>query len=270
LSQFMHLMGKESHWGAEDQAFHRAYEAEVEKTIKFKTRSSDLLDPYIESKRVDGSEPGEIAQAVAWLTESGYAGMQPGRMYTQWRSLVKQQRKPGACGRTASGIGPVRTSTTRSTRWRNCSSGWGMNECGRFRVVQPWGPDKARQATLISEHATAAEAFAEIDRLSAEMVRTGAPSDAVENAGGGRSWGARGSLRLRVGRRFVKPPPPRSKWISAEYKRLTEPNRRDVQKYIRRLLKAQEPRRPPAPSADVEIATARRTREIGRTARASP
>jgi hypothetical protein len=51
---------------------------------------------------------------------------------------------------------------------------------GPFRIVQPWGPDKARQATIISEHATAAEAFAEIDRLSAQMVRTGARSDYVE------------------------------------------------------------------------------------------
>ena len=50
----------------------------------------------------------------------------------------------------------------------------------RFRVVQPWGPDRARQATLISEHPTASDVFAEIDRLSAQMVRTGAPSDAVE------------------------------------------------------------------------------------------
>jgi hypothetical protein len=33
---------------------------------------------------------------------------------------------------------------------------------------------------VISEHATAAEAFAEIDRLSAQMVRTGAPSNAIE------------------------------------------------------------------------------------------
>ena len=49
-----------------------------------------------------------------------------------------------------------------------------------FRVVQPWGPDKARQATPVSEHQTAAEAFGEIDRLSAQMVRTAAPSDAVE------------------------------------------------------------------------------------------
>ena len=43
-----------------------------------------------------------------------------------------------------------------------------------FRIVQPYGPDKGRQATIISEHASAAEAFAEIDRLSAQMVRTGA------------------------------------------------------------------------------------------------
>jgi hypothetical protein len=46
--------------------------------------------------------------------------------------------------------------------------------------VQPWGPDKTRQATLISEHPTAVEAFREIDRLTAQMVRTGSPSDAVE------------------------------------------------------------------------------------------
>jgi hypothetical protein len=55
-----------------------------------------------------------------------------------------------------------------------------VSESGRFRVVQPWGDDKAREATLISEHATAAEAFVEIDRLSGQMVRTGAPSDAIE------------------------------------------------------------------------------------------
>ena len=47
-----------------------------------------------------------------------------------------------------------------------------------FRVMQPWGPHKGRQATLISEHHTVAAAFREIDRLSAQMNR--APSDAVE------------------------------------------------------------------------------------------
>lgn len=43
-----------------------------------------------------------------------------------------------------------------------------------YRVMQPWGPARGRQATLISEQATAADAFNAIDRLSAEMVRTGA------------------------------------------------------------------------------------------------
>jgi hypothetical protein len=49
-----------------------------------------------------------------------------------------------------------------------------------FRVVQPYGRDKARESTIISGHHKAAEAFAEIDRLSSEMVRTGAPSNAIE------------------------------------------------------------------------------------------
>ena len=49
-----------------------------------------------------------------------------------------------------------------------------------FRIVQPWGPKIAEQSTVISERATAEDAFREIDRLSAEMVRAGAPSDAIE------------------------------------------------------------------------------------------
>ena len=52
-----------------------------------------------------------------------------------------------------------------------------------FRVVQPYakyGKDKARESMIISEHATAAGAFAEIDRLSSEMARTGALSNAIE------------------------------------------------------------------------------------------
>jgi hypothetical protein len=50
----------------------------------------------------------------------------------------------------------------------------------RFRVVQPWGPRRTEQATGVSSHATATEAFAAIDAATAQMVRTGAPSDAVE------------------------------------------------------------------------------------------
>jgi hypothetical protein len=50
----------------------------------------------------------------------------------------------------------------------------------RFQVVQPWGRDKLRQSTMLSQHQTAAAAFAEIDRLASEMARTGASTNAVE------------------------------------------------------------------------------------------
>ena len=49
-----------------------------------------------------------------------------------------------------------------------------------YHLVQPYGRDLARDVTVLSQHATAADAFAAIDRLSAQMVRTGAPPDAVE------------------------------------------------------------------------------------------
>ena len=75
---------------------------------------------------------------------------------------------------------------------------------------------------------------------------------------------------VRLGKRFSPPPLSRSKWISEEYKRLTEPNRRDAQRYIRKLLKAQTsalaPR--PASSAAEDLADARRwVRDVGRLAR---
>ena len=49
-----------------------------------------------------------------------------------------------------------------------------------FRVVQPYGRDKARQATIISERGTVPEAFAEIDRLRTQMARMGAPANKTE------------------------------------------------------------------------------------------
>ena len=49
-----------------------------------------------------------------------------------------------------------------------------------YRVVQPWGRDRATQSTLISEHLSAAQAFAAIDALAERMMRTGSPSNAVE------------------------------------------------------------------------------------------
>jgi hypothetical protein len=49
-----------------------------------------------------------------------------------------------------------------------------------YRVVQPWGPDKVRQATVISQHHTVAGAFDEIDGFADQMVRNGVPANAVE------------------------------------------------------------------------------------------
>ena len=48
-----------------------------------------------------------------------------------------------------------------------------------FRIAQPYGADVGRESTTLSEHATVADAFAEIDHLAATMARTGAPSDAI-------------------------------------------------------------------------------------------
>jgi hypothetical protein len=42
------------------------------------------------------------------------------------------------------------------------------------------GRTKARQATLQSEHATVADAFAALDAISVKMMRTGTPINAIE------------------------------------------------------------------------------------------
>ena len=77
------------------------------------------------------------------------------------------------------------------------------------------------------------------------------------------------AVGVRLGRTFVPQPKARSKWISAEYAALSEPNRRDVQRYIRRLLRIQNPpaRANKAASAQEELAAAKRwAREMGRLA----
>ena len=53
-------------------------------------------------------------------------------------------------------------------------------DAATFRLIQPWGPDKGRQGTIQSEHATVAEAFAALDRVAMEMVLAGVPSDTIE------------------------------------------------------------------------------------------
>jgi hypothetical protein len=49
-----------------------------------------------------------------------------------------------------------------------------------YRVVQPWGKDKGREATILSEHLTAAEAFTAIDRLAELAKRTGGRIEDLE------------------------------------------------------------------------------------------
>lgn len=50
----------------------------------------------------------------------------------------------------------------------------------KFFVVQPYGRDKGREATIVYTADTAVEAFAEIDRLAEQMKRSGANPDSVE------------------------------------------------------------------------------------------
>lgn len=49
-----------------------------------------------------------------------------------------------------------------------------------YRVVQPWGSDRVRQVTVISDHHTVAGAFEEIDSFADRMMRNGVSSNAVE------------------------------------------------------------------------------------------
>jgi hypothetical protein len=49
-----------------------------------------------------------------------------------------------------------------------------------FLVVQPYGRDRAHEATVIKVCPTVEAAFRALDAISERMQRTGAPSDAVE------------------------------------------------------------------------------------------
>jgi hypothetical protein len=90
LSQFMHLMGKQSHWGSEDQSVHHRYEEVVDKTIDFKARNSTLLSTFIRSRSVSGNTAKDIALSVAKFTETGGNGTQtPGIMYKKFKKYIK-------------------------------------------------------------------------------------------------------------------------------------------------------------------------------------
>ena len=49
-----------------------------------------------------------------------------------------------------------------------------------FHLVQPWGRDTYRQATVVSNHATVGDAYAELDRIAAKLARDHAPEGYLE------------------------------------------------------------------------------------------
>lgn len=49
-----------------------------------------------------------------------------------------------------------------------------------YWIVQPYGRHLALESTRVSSHATVSEAFAELDRLSAQMLRTGTAPEMIE------------------------------------------------------------------------------------------
>ena len=49
-----------------------------------------------------------------------------------------------------------------------------------YRVIQPYGKDRGREATEIFSCATIAEAFAEIDRYAAHLKANNLPGDYLE------------------------------------------------------------------------------------------
>jgi hypothetical protein len=88
LSQFCHVMGAESHWGAEDQALHAAYENAVDATVDFRSRRSSLLDGFVKREAVTGDTPEAMAEAVAAFTETGdHSTERPGWMMRQLTAL---------------------------------------------------------------------------------------------------------------------------------------------------------------------------------------
>ena len=49
-----------------------------------------------------------------------------------------------------------------------------------YYLVQPWGRDRYRQATVTSIHDTVDDAYAKLDAIAEQLERDGAPSDYLE------------------------------------------------------------------------------------------
>ena len=92
LAQFCHVMGSDSHWGSEDPTLHGNYEAAVENTIRFTTRTSTLFESFISPIPVGGDGPEEVARAVARRIETGTgtSGRTPGWMHDRYEGLKTQ------------------------------------------------------------------------------------------------------------------------------------------------------------------------------------
>jgi hypothetical protein len=132
LSQFMHVMGADSHWGAEDQRLHAAYEVQIEQSIAFRTRSSAVLDPFLTTRRVRGT-PAEVTHAVARFTEQGEDDRTPGWMYRRWQELRNaRQTDPSRWDRPF----PEQTSANvdQANRW-NCGA-TGAGRCS-MTITRP-------------------------------------------------------------------------------------------------------------------------------------
>jgi hypothetical protein len=90
LSQFCHVMGKQSHWGAEDQTIHKAYENVLNRTIDFRARTTSLLETFLKPVPVEGDTLEEIVEGVAQFTENGGGTPErPGVMIKQLAKLKK-------------------------------------------------------------------------------------------------------------------------------------------------------------------------------------
>lgn len=85
LSQFMHLMGKDSRWldgKGENQKIHAKYEKVLEARVKFQDRTLSIMEPFIRPKSISPNDPNEIAFGIASFTDTGGGtDLTPGEMY---------------------------------------------------------------------------------------------------------------------------------------------------------------------------------------------
>ncbi len=85
LSQFMHLMGKNSRWlngKGEDQKVHAKYEKVLEARVNYKDRSLSIMESFIVPESINESDPKQIAFGIAKFTDTGgNTSNTPGVMY---------------------------------------------------------------------------------------------------------------------------------------------------------------------------------------------